>query len=68
MQDQKFQKLSKELKDNLSRLMSKRSVFESHWQEVASYMLTRRADITEQRAKGDKRNIKIYDSTAIHSL
>ena len=68
MQDQKYQQLSKELKDNLSRLMAKRSTFESHWQEVASYMLTRRADITEQRAKGDKRNIKIYDSTAIHSL
>ena len=49
MQDQEYQKLSKELKDNLSRLMQKRSNWEAHWQEVANYMLTRRADIVSTK-------------------
>jgi hypothetical protein len=68
MQNEQLRKLSKELKDNLSRLQEQRSNFESHWQEVADVMLPRRADITKERAKGDKRNIEIYDSTAIHAL
>jgi hypothetical protein len=68
MQNEQLRKLAKELKDNLSRLQEQRSNFESHWQEVADVMLPRRADITKERAKGDKRNIEIYDSTAIHAL
>ena len=68
MQSEEYKKLSKELKDNLSRLMQKRQTWESHWQEVADYMLTRRADIVQVRARGDKRNIQIYDATAVHSL
>ena len=50
MQDQKYQQLSKELKDNLSRLMQKRSNWEAHWQEIANYMLTRRADIVSTKS------------------
>ena len=68
MQDQEYQKLSKELKDNLSRLMQKRSNWEAHWQEVANYMLTRRADIVSTKSRGDKRNVQIFDATAIHAL
>ena len=68
MQSEEYKKLSKELKDNLSRLIQKRHTWESHWQEVADYMLTRRADIVQVRARGDKRNVQIYDATAVHSL
>lgn len=68
MQSQEFRNLARQLKDNLSRLMEKRSNWESHWQEVADYMLPRKAEITKQRAAGDKRNISIFDATAIHAL
>ena len=68
MQDEKFRKFSKELKDNMSRLQTKRQVWESHWQEVADYMLPRKSDVNTERTRGDKRNIKIYDATAVHSL
>ena len=49
MQSQEFRTLAKQLKDNLSRLMEKRSNWESHWQEVADLMLPRKAEITRQR-------------------
>ena len=68
MQSQEFRTLAKQLKDNLSRLMEKRSNFESHWQEVADLMLPRKAEITKERARGDKRHTLIFDATAIHAL
>ena len=68
MQSQEFRTLAKQLKDNLSRLMEKRSNFESHWQEVADLMLPRKAEITKERARGDKRHTQIFDATAIHAL
>ena len=55
MQDEKFRKFSKELKDNMSRLQTKRQVWESHWQEVADYMLPRKSDVNTERSRGDKR-------------
>ena len=68
MQNEATRKFSQELKDNMSRLQAKRQVWESHWQEVADYMLPRKSDVNTERTRGDKRNIKIYDSTAVHSL
>ena len=68
MQSQEFKNLARELKSNLSRLMEKRSTWESHWQECADYMQPRKAEITKERARGDKRNIQIFDATAIHAL
>ena len=68
MQTEELRRFSKELKDNLSRLQTKRQVWEGHWQEVADYMLPRKSDVNTERTRGDKRNIKIYDSTAVHSL
>jgi len=68
MQSQEFRSLAKQLKDNLSRLMEKRSNWENHWQEVSDYMLPRKAEITKERAKGDKRHTQIFDATAIHAL
>jgi len=68
MQTPELKKLSKELKANLSQLIEKRSTWENHWQEVADYFFTRKADVNTQRTRGDKRNIQIFDSSAIHSL
>jgi len=68
MQSQEFKTLAKQLKDNLSRLMEKRSNWESHWQEVSDLMLPRNAEITKERARGDKRHTQIFDATAIHAL
>ena len=68
MQSEEFRNLAKQLKDNLSRLQEKRSTWESHWQEVADVMLPRKAEITRQRARGDKRHTQIFDATAVHAL
>ena len=68
MQSSEFRTLAKQLKDNLSRLMEKRSNWESHWQEVSDLMLPRKAEITKERARGDKRNTQIFDATAVHAL
>jgi len=68
MQSQDLRNLASELKNNLSRLMEKRSTWESHWQEIADLMLPRKAEITKERARGDKRSTQIFDATGIHSL
>ena len=68
MQQEEFRKLARELKSNLSRLMEQRSTWESHWQECADFIQPRKAEITKERARGDKRNVQIFDATAIHAL
>jgi len=68
MDIQSKKKLAQELKADLSQLTDKRKNWESHWQEVADLMLPRKSDITQQRQRGDKRNLEIFDSSATHSL
>jgi len=68
MQSQEFKALAAQLKQNLSRLMEKRSNWESHWQEVSDLMLPRKAEITKERTRGDKRHSQVFDATAIHAL
>ncbi len=60
--------LSAELKNNLSRLMDRRSNWETHWQEVADLVIPRKSDIIDHKVKGDKRHLEVFDATAIHSL
>jgi len=48
-------------------LKTQRSVWESHWQEIADYIVPRKADITKKRTSGDKRSELIFDGTAIHA-
>lgn len=57
-----------QLERRLSTLQSQRSNWEQHWQQLADYMLPRKADITKKRAKGDKRTELIFDGTAIHAV
>ena len=49
----------------LSGLEEQRSNWEVHWQEVADYMRPRKADITKQRAAGQKRTELVFAGTAI---
>jgi len=68
MQEQNNKALSAELKNNLSRLMDRRSNWETHWQEVADLVIPRKSDIVDEKVKGDKRHLEVFDATAIHSL
>ena len=50
-----------------SGLQTQRQNWESHWQEIADYIVPRKADITKKRTSGDKRTELIFDGTAIHA-
>jgi hypothetical protein len=60
--------LAKDLFRRFNKLKSQRQNWESHWQEVADYMMPRKADITKTRSKGDKRTELIFDSSPLHAL
>ena len=47
-------KTAKELSNQFSKLKGKRQNWESHWQEIADYVLPRRADVNKSRSSGDK--------------
>ncbi len=53
---------------NMRVLETQRGVWEAHWQEIADYVVPRKADITKRRTAGEKRTQLIYDGTAIHAL
>lgn len=59
--------LGVKLMDRFQSLFTQRQVWESHWQEIADYVVPRKADITKKRSEGDKRTELIFDSTAIHA-
>ena len=50
-----------------STLQQQRLHWESHWQEIADFIIPRKADITKTRTPGDKRTDLVYDGTAIHA-
>jgi hypothetical protein len=55
------------LLNRFSTLATQRRVWEHHWQDIADYIVPRKADITRRRTDGEKRTEKIFDGTAIHS-
>ena len=57
-----------QLDRRLKTLQTQRSNWESHWQQLADYMLPRKADITKKRQQGDKRTELLFDGTAIHAV
>ena len=59
---------AKMILERYASLRTERQNWESHWQDVADYMLPRKADITKNRSKGDKRHELIFDGTATHAL
>ena len=57
-----------ELFSKYRKLVDLRSNWESHWQEIADFVLPKRADVNKERSRGDKRTEFIYDGTALHAL
>ena len=60
--------LTKSLLSRFDKLQSQRQNWETHWQDVADYMQPRKADVTKQRARGDKRMELIFDSSPIQAI
>jgi hypothetical protein len=60
--------LTKGLNSRFDRLSSQRETWETHWQEVADYMMPRKADITKTRSRGDKRTELIFDSSPLQAV
>jgi len=61
--------------DNMKAIVSRfeylegqRANWDSHYQELADYMLPRKADIVRKRGKGEKRMEVIFDGTALQSV
>ena len=46
-------------------LETQRQTWEAHWQEVADFVVPRKADVTKNRSPGDKRSELVFDGTAI---
>ena len=60
--------LTKKLLKRFDRLTSQRQNWETHWQEVADFMMPRKADVTKTRSRGDKRTELIFDSSPIQAV
>jgi len=60
--------LTKALMKRFDRLSSQRQNWETHWQEVADYMMPRKADVTKTRSRGDKRTELIFDSSPLQAV
>ena len=59
------------IKDLIGRydyLKTQRDNWNSHYQELADYMLPRKADVIKSRSKGDKRMELIFDGTALQAV
>lgn len=59
--------LAMQLLKRFSSLSQQREQWESHWQEIADYVVPRKADVTKKRTPGDKRTELVFDGTAIHA-
>lgn len=55
------------LTQRLGHLKNQRSTWEKHWQDLADFVVPRKADITKKRSQGEKRVERSFDSTAMHS-
>ena len=53
---------------NYDELKSQRGTWENHWQEIVDYTLPRKDQVTQRTTPGEKKNYKIYDTSAPHSL
>lgn len=58
----------KQLAKRFEHIKTRRDNWDSHYQELADYMLPRKADIVKKRSRGEKRMELIYDGTALQSI
>lgn len=49
-------------------LKSARGVWETHWQELADYMVPRKNSFTRKNVPGEKKGVELYDNTSMVSL
>ena len=60
---------TEKLLERFDTLRSQRANWETHWQEIADYMIPRKNDVIHQTpTAGEKKMDLVYDSTAIHAL
>lgn len=63
-----MRKLSvKQIKEKVEKVKAERQTWESHWQEIADYIIPRKNTITSQKSPGQKRSVNVLDSTGIQS-
>lgn len=58
----------KSLIKRYDHIYAQRDNWNTHYQELADYMLPRKADIVKKRSKGEKRMEQIYDGTALQAV
>ena len=50
------------------KLKAQRGTWETHWQDVANFVMPNESDFNLKRSKGDKRTTLLYDSTGVHAI
>tara|TARA_R110002110_G_C13420104_1_gene714391 strand:+ start:360 stop:2204 length:1845 start_codon:yes stop_codon:yes gene_type:complete len=60
-------RLVEDLLGRLKRMRAGRAVWESHWQELAEFMLPRRADFSREQVQGGKRTERQYDGAPMQA-
>ena len=59
---------AKRIVERQTKLAQRRLTWETHWEEIARYVLPEKNDFFENKAKGSKRRDDIYDATAPTAL
>lgn len=60
-------RLVEDLLGRLKRMRAGRGVWEAHWQELAEFMLPRRADFSREQTPGGKRTERQYDGAPMQA-
>ena len=63
-----MQDFIKSLVKRYDSLKTRRDNWDTHYQELADYMLPRKADIVRKRSRGEKRMEMIFDGTALQAV
>src|SRR6056300_1281896 len=59
---------AKAIISRFEKLEGARANWDTHYQELADYMLPRKADIVRKRSRGEKRMELIFDGTALQAV
>lgn len=57
----------KQVVTRLDSLKSERGIWETHWQDIADYVLPRKNNFTRTQISGEKKGVQLYDNTAMVS-
>ena len=68
MAEQAEKEVVEELVREFRELEGDRHNWEAQWQEIAEYVIPRRADFIQKWSPGEKRRNKIYEGTAVRAL